>query len=493
TLNLRRGCGFRGAAWSSNVSYHYRWCLGIRGNVARLNAMNRGRLSALARCPGAAALRTRCRNYANSAVRQNNLNVRMQCAFRGARWNSSVAYHYNACLRNRATMAQLRAQYQYRHNALKRCQASGGLRGRCRSYAQSAVRQQAANVRHRCGFTGGQWSANTTAHVHWCLSVRGDAARLNAMARARAAALRRCQTGAAGLRTRCQNYAKASVQQNGLNIRMRCGYRGPQWNSSLSYHFNWCFRNRAAPGRLKAMWQARLAALKRCQAAGGLRARCTRYARSAANYSQMNLRLRCGYRGPTWNTDPRYHFAWCMRGRVPASRLAMLNRQRAGAINRCRTGGGTLRRRCRQYARVSVRQNQDNLRRRCGLRGPRWNSNLNYHYGWCYGNRLPTARLSRIIQRRVRALARCGRPRPSAKKGFTFPRHPIDDYLDWCLGGGSGCGRATANAFCRRQGFARASAFKGPWATPSRTKKLLTNQACTTPTCQGFYFINCVR
>ncbi len=293
--------------------------------------------------------------------------------------------------------------------------------------------------------------------------------------------------------SRCRNHARESVRQNGLNLRWHCGYTGPLWNSSLTYHYYWCLRVRATEPRLHSIRRSRDAALKRCQVKRGVQVRCRNYARAAVNYNKMNLGLGCRYGGPGWNSSLVYHYQWCIRSRLPNGRLVQLNHQRAAAINRCRTGRG-LRQRCRDFARVSVRQNQINQGRRCGYRGPLWSSDFGYHYAWCRRHGAPLSRLDRIVQRRRRALARCGRPRPrpSVRRGFTFPRW-AGDFLDWCMSGAGSCGQATADAFCRSQGFTRAESFRGPWSTPSRTRNILTNQACTTPICRGFYFINCVR
>ena len=38
---------------------------------------------------------------------------------------------------------------------------------------------------------------------------------------------------------------------------------------------------------------------------------------------------------------------------------------------------------CDEYARISVSQNEQNLRRRCGFLGFRWSSDYNAHYQWC--------------------------------------------------------------------------------------------------------------
>ena len=38
---------------------------------------------------------------------------------------------------------------------------------------------------------------------------------------------------------------------------------------------------------------------------------------------------------------------------------------------------------CREYANTAVRQNQENLKRRCGFTGPRWSSDFQGHFQWC--------------------------------------------------------------------------------------------------------------
>jgi hypothetical protein len=226
---------------------------------------------------------------------------------------------------------------------------------------------------------------------------------------------------------------------------------------------------------------------------GNLHSRCRNYARAAVDYNRLNRRYGCRLRGSMWSSSLDYHYRWCVRNRVPAARLDRYNRLRAVAIRRCRTSD-LLRRRCRQYAQVSVRQNEVNQRQRCGYRGRRWSSDYGYHFTWCRRQGAPLAQLDRIVQGRRAQLARCARPRPRppARTGFTFPRWG-GDFLDWCLSGSQGCGQATADAFCRRQGYTRASSFKGPWVTPSRTNQMGTGAACKTTTCQGFYYINCVR
>lgn len=61
--------------------------------------------------------------------------------------------------------------------------------------------------------------------------------------------------------------------------------------------------------------------------------------------------------------------------------------------------------RCRDYATRAVSQNDENLRRRCGFAGERWQSNRTAHFEWCLGVR----EADRVAENRTREdqLTRC--------------------------------------------------------------------------------------
>lgn len=44
---------------------------------------------------------------------------------------------------------------------------------------------------------------------------------------------------------------------------------------------------------------------------------------------------------------------------------------------------GSKKEKCREYAGLALKQNQENIQRRCGFSGPRWSSDFNGHYQWC--------------------------------------------------------------------------------------------------------------
>lgn len=64
---------------------------------------------------------------------------------------------------------------------------------------------------------------------------------------------------------------------------------------------------------------------------------------------------------------------------------------------------------CERYARMAVAQNEENLRRRCGYTGARWQSDFRGHYEWCMAG--SNHRLAeRENAARDRELRRCGEP-----------------------------------------------------------------------------------
>ncbi len=84
---------------------------------------------------------------------------------------------------------------------------------------------------------------------------------------------------------------------------------------------------------------------------------------------------------------------------------------------------------CEQYAERAVSQNNDNLRRKCGYTGVRWQSNFDAHFNWC----MTTDPASAESETRIREadLKRC-RPAESIDGGPVPEGHPPDDKPGWC-------------------------------------------------------------
>ncbi len=76
---------------------------------------------------------------------------------------------------------------------------------------------------------------------------------------------------------------------------------------------------------------------------------------------------------------------------------------------------------CERYARTAVEQNQQNLERRCGFTGIRWQSDLRRHFEWCMAG--DNARVApRETEARERQLSQCGRGAGADQRGEAFCR-----------------------------------------------------------------------
>lgn len=130
---------------------------------------------------------------------------------------------------------------------------------------------------------------------------------------------------------------------------------------------------------------------------------CARYARMAVTQNQQNIQRRCGYTGPVWQSDYGNHYRWCLT--VSAATANAEEQRRVNGLNRCRQKPQNAF--CARYASTAVDQNQENIRRRCGKSGPRWQSNYNNHYRWCTTTSQGSANYEETQRRN--ALNRCGR------------------------------------------------------------------------------------
>jgi hypothetical protein len=92
--NVKRKCGFTGAAWQSDFQAHYGWCSTGDNWRSAAPREDKNRQSQLAACDRS---REYCRKYADEAVSQNAENIKRKCGFKGAAWQSSYQVHYGWC------------------------------------------------------------------------------------------------------------------------------------------------------------------------------------------------------------------------------------------------------------------------------------------------------------------------------------------------------------------------------------------------------------
>lgn len=161
-----------------------------------------------------------------------------------------------------------------------------------------------------------------------------------------------------------------------------------------------------AGGKIKSTYRAMNALNVRTKTGGGMgmtlgqkRRICSNYTRSAISAQRANLQLRCGYRGNGWTTNPRAHFAWCLKAKLPL--LKRETAKRNAALNACKKKSSH----CHRYASIARAQQVMNLKSRCGFRGSYWSTSTNVHYAYCM--RAGLSRVSRLNSLRANALRKC--------------------------------------------------------------------------------------
>jgi hypothetical protein len=83
-------------------------------------------------------------------------------------------------------------------------------------------------------------------------------------------------------------------------------------------------------------------------------------------------------------------------------------------------------------------------------------------------------------------------PGDASGEGVKFPDPLVDGVpLDYCLQWGRDCGRPAADAWCRAQGFAAASAFEVRLQSPP-TRVLATGQVCDEVHCDRMASVTCI-
>lgn len=211
----------------------------------------------------------------------------------------------------------------------------------------------------------------------------------------------------------CRDYAVRAVQQNDENMRLRCNFTGPAWQSNRNGHFDWCMTASRADREREDRNRAQK--LNECRTnggggggggGGGREDECRDYAEEAIAQARENTDLGCGFSGARWSARYAEHFNWCLsatRDQVRAERTA-----RARDLRSCRggsDGGGDRSEACRDYAEEAVAQIAESRRRSCRFSGPRWEGGYNVHYSWCMSAR--PAQRDAEKQARTQDLRRC--------------------------------------------------------------------------------------
>lgn len=129
---------------------------------------------------------------------------------------------------------------------------------------------------------------------------------------------------AQSVRDVCRTYAQDAVTFQQQNLELGCSLAGPEWNADFNYHFDWCVNGNNS--RSARQWtDFRRSKIAQCRESKGqqtpprpgkdIAAVCERYAATAIAQQNTNQQASCGFRGPEWNGDYRYHYDWCLNGK----------------------------------------------------------------------------------------------------------------------------------------------------------------------------------
>lgn len=96
------------------------------------------------------------------------------------------------------------------------------------------------------------------------------------------------------------------------------------------------------------------------------------YAALANAYQQKNIELSCGYREERWHSDVEGHTKFAKA--IGETTALNENNVRKIAIEQCESAW--------RYAEQGVAQNEENIKRGCGISGAMWHSDISKHFNW---------------------------------------------------------------------------------------------------------------
>jgi hypothetical protein len=157
---------------------------------------------------------------------------------------------------------------------------------------------------------------------------------------------------------------------------------------------------------------------------------CDAYVKEATAKAEGVRSYNCGFdlNDPRWSTGRSGHAAWCKS--ADKETVARETARRRGEIRVCQT--------CRNYAALAVAAAADNVSRKCGYDGPRWDSAADAHFEWC--------------------IAQYARPGADAKGPVAVQKDALAK-MDTSLNPETG-GRAVMIAQCRRRPANEAAASR---------------------------------
>lgn len=206
---------------------------------------------------------------------------------------------------------------------------------------------------------------------------------------------------------KCSAYAHQAVGQNEDNLRRGCGYSGARWQSNYDNHYNWCMVDGWMMDGTTHESRARAEDLSKCKPKENKVEFCNSYARNAVRQNTENQQRACGFGGDRWQSNFDAHYNWCQ-----GAGKESVNSEQAARVQdlaRCTTRTNPKPDddmvACRQYARLSISDQNENIRRGCGYNTPEWHLNSSGHYNWCMAQGKETA--YRMHDERMVKLSHC--------------------------------------------------------------------------------------
>jgi hypothetical protein len=104
-------------------------------------------------------------------------------------------------------------------------------------------------------------------------------------------------------------------------------------------------------------------------------ATCAAYVKEATAKAHGIRQFNCSFdlNDPRWSPRPSGHATWCKS--ADKDTVERETARRRGEIKLCQT--------CRSYADLAVAAAADNVRLKCGYKGPRWGDKASDHFEWC--------------------------------------------------------------------------------------------------------------
>ena len=185
-----------------------------------------------------------CRDYANTAVEQNQKNEDMLCDLSGSRWGYGFDVYYNWCM-SKSTEESRKSNTEARERDLQQCRVFFGIpdekppeprdlarENQCREYASRSTEQAEKAREMQCGYAGPRWVTAYQQHFSWCMSVPESF--LAREVDERKSALEVCrprQSTGEG----CQQYARSAFRLARRNFERRCGFHGSALDPQHGY------------------------------------------------------------------------------------------------------------------------------------------------------------------------------------------------------------------------------------------------------------------